>query len=54
MMPGKSKAQQKLMGAELQRTRAGKKTRTGISGADARDFAKTPHRGLPARKTRKR
>lgn len=53
-MPAKSKKQQKFMGAELARKRAGKKTRTGMSEAQLEEFAKTKRKGLPTRKKRKR
>ena len=49
-MPAKSKAQQRLMGADLQRAREGKKTRTGMSKAQLKEFAETPRKGLPAEK----
>lgn len=49
-MPAVSKVQQKLMGADLARARAGKKTRTGLSLAELEKFASTPRKGLPARK----
>jgi Protein of unknwon function (DUF3008) len=49
-MPSTSKAQQRFMGAELSRLRAGKKTKTGMSEKSLRDFARTPRKGLPARK----
>lgn len=48
-MPAVSKAQQRLMGADLQRAREGKKTRTGMSKKDLKEFASTPRTGLPAR-----
>jgi len=48
-VPAKSKAQQRLMGADLARVRAGKKTRTGMTEAQLEDYASTPRRGLPAR-----
>lgn len=38
-MPAVSERQRKFMGAELGRLRAGKKTRTGMSESDLRDFA---------------
>lgn len=38
-MPSVSKKQQRFMGAELARKRAGKKTRTGMQEAQLRDFA---------------
>jgi len=46
-MPATSKAQQRFMGAELGRLRAGKETKTGMSEESLRDFAKTPRKGLP-------
>ena len=49
MSPAKSKAQQRMMGAELARKRAGKKTRTGMSEAQLREYATTPRKGLPTR-----
>ena len=49
-MPAVSKAQQRFMGAELARKRAGKATRTGMSESQLRDFATTRRKGLPARK----
>lgn len=39
-MPAKSEKQRKFMGAELARKRAGKKTKTGMSEKQLRDFAK--------------
>jgi hypothetical protein len=48
-MPAKSKAQQKFMGAELGRARAGKATQTGMSQQQLKDFASTPRKGLPAK-----
>lgn len=47
-MPSKSKAQQKLAGADLARKRAGKKTRTGMTEAQLKDYAFTKRKGLPA------
>ena len=52
-MPAKSKAQQALMGADLARARAGKKTKTGMSAKQLAEFAATPKKGLPARKGKK-
>ena len=49
-MPAKSKAQQRFMGAELARKRAGKKTRTSMSEKQLKDYAGTKRKGLPARK----
>jgi hypothetical protein len=42
-----SEKQQQFMGAELQRKREGKKTQTGMSEGDLKDFASTPHEGIP-------
>jgi hypothetical protein len=39
-MPSVSLKQQKMMGADLARKRVGKKTLTGMSEAQLRDFAK--------------
>ena len=52
-MPAKSKAQQKMMGADLARARAGKKTRTGMSESQLEDFASTKRKELPARVKKK-
>lgn len=48
-MPAVSKAQQRFMGAELARARAGKKTKTGMSAKKLREFASTKRKGLPSR-----
>lgn len=48
-MPARSKAQQRFMGAELARARAGKRTRTHMSESQLEEFATTPRRGLPAK-----
>jgi hypothetical protein len=48
-MPAVSKAQQRFMGADLARARAGKKTRTGMSAKKLKEFAGTKLKGLPAR-----
>ena len=52
-MPSVSKKQQQLMGADLARKRAGKKTRTGMSEKQLEEFASTKRKGLPARKKKK-
>ena len=52
-MPSVSRAQQRLMGADLARARAGKKTRTGMGEAQLQEYASTPRKGLPARKGQK-
>lgn len=46
-MPAVSKKQQRFMGAELARSRAGKGTKTGMSESQLSDFASTPRKGLP-------
>ena len=38
------------MGAELERLREGKKTSTGMSEEQLKDFAKTKEEGLPLKK----
>jgi len=48
-MPAESKKQQMMMGADLARARAGKRTRTGMSISQLKDFASTPRKGLPTR-----
>ena len=53
-MPAKSQAQQKMMGAELARKRAGKRTRTGMTEAQLVDYASTPRKDLPARVKKKK
>lgn len=39
-MPAKSEKQRRFMGAELDRKRQGKKTRTGMSEKQLKDFTK--------------
>jgi hypothetical protein len=41
-MPSTSKKQQRFMGAEYGRAKAGEKTQTGMSKSQLRDFAKGP------------
>lgn len=53
-MPAVSKAQQRLMGAELARKRAGKKTKTKMSERQLKEFASTKRKHLPARKKKKK
>lgn len=53
-MPAKSKAQQRFMGAELARKRAGKKTKTGMSEKQLHEFSSTKRKGLPAHKRKKK
>jgi hypothetical protein len=53
-MPPVSKAQQRFMGAEYGRKKAGKKTETGMSLKQLSDFAATPKgKKLPARAPKK-
>ena len=47
-MPAVSKKQQQFMGAELARKRTGKRTKTGMSEKQLKDYART--KGLPKRK----
>jgi hypothetical protein len=51
-MPAKTRRQQRFMGAELARARAGKKTRTGMSASHLRKWASKPKGGY--RKKRKK
>jgi hypothetical protein len=46
-MPSVSKAQQHMMGADLARAKAGKKTRTGMSVKQLEEFAGTSTKSLP-------
>lgn len=46
-MPSVSKKEQRFMGAELRRKRAGKKTKTKMNATQLREFAATPTKGLP-------
>lgn len=48
-MPAVSKKQQRFMGADLARARAGKRTKTGMTKRQLGEFASTPLKGLPAR-----
>lgn len=50
MSPSVSRKQQRFMGAELARKRAGKKTKTDMSTKQLREFASTKRKGLPAKK----
>ena len=52
-MPAVSKKQQRFMGAELKRKRAGRKTRTKMTEAQLEEFAATKHKGLPKKKKKK-
>jgi len=50
-MPAVSQVQQAMMGADLRRAKAGQKTRTGMTIGQLKDFAGTPRKGLPKRRT---
>ena len=54
MCPAVSKKQQRFMGAELSRKRAGKKTKTGMSAKQLKEYASTKRKGLPAKAKKKR
>ena len=49
-MPAKSKAQQRLMGADLARARSGKSTRTGMGAKKLEEMAKKPKGGYSKKK----
>lgn len=49
-MPAVSENQRQLAGADLRRLRAGKRTRTGMTEAQLREFAAKAHRRRKARK----
>jgi len=48
-MPSVSQAQQAFMGADYARAKEGKKTRSGMSADQLKDFASTPRKDLPRR-----
>ena len=50
MSPAVSRKQQKFMGADLARARAGKKTRTGMSVGKLRKWASKPKGGYRKKK----
>ena len=50
-MPSSSEKQRKFMGAELARKRAGKKTKTGMSEEQLRDFARKKGKKSKSKKT---
>ncbi len=54
MTPAKSKSQQEFMAIELERKRAGKKTKTKMTEKQLRDFASTKRKGLPMRSKAKK
>ena len=51
-MPSVSKKQQRFMGAELQRRREGKKTKTSMSEKQLEEYASTKRSKLPSRAKR--
>ena len=53
-MPSVSRRQQRFMGAELARKRAGKKTVTGMSEKQLEEFARTKRKKLPVRKKKRK
>jgi hypothetical protein len=52
--PAESAAQQKFMGAELARKRAGEQTKTNMSERQLKEFAGTKRKGLPSRVTKRK
>lgn len=50
MSPAKTRRQQRYMGAELGRKRAGKRTQTGMSEAKLREHAHKPRGGYRRKK----
>jgi hypothetical protein len=52
-MPPKTAAQQRLMGADLARKKAGKPTRTGMSLPQLEEFATKPKGGYSKTKAKK-
>lgn len=48
-MPARSTAQQRSMGAELERKRQGKATKTDLTTEQLEEYAATPAKTLPAR-----
>ncbi len=53
MSPAVSKKQQRFMGADLKRKRAGKKTRTKMTEAQLEEFASTKRAKLPKKKKKR-
>lgn len=53
-MPAESEKQRRFMGAELARKRAGKRTATGMSEQQLRDFARKRKSARGKRKTVRR
>lgn len=53
-MPSVSQAEQKFMGADYARAKKGKKTKTGMSIGQLKEFASTKRKGLPKKASKKR
>ncbi len=53
-MPAVSKKQQMFMAMELERKRAGKKTKTKMTEKQLHDFASTKRKGLPKQTKKKK
>jgi len=53
-MPAVSKKQRRFMALELKRKKAGKRTKTGMTKKQLEEFARTPEKGLPLKKTKKK
>jgi hypothetical protein len=53
-MPAKTEKQRKFMGAELQRKREGKKTKTGMSEKELEKMASTKRKKLPSKERGKK
>ena len=53
-MPAKSKKQQQFFGAELERKRAGKKTKTSMTEKQLEEFASTKRSKLPSKAKRRK
>ena len=51
-MPAVSISQRRMAGADLARLRAGKKTKTGMTAKQLKDFASTSEKSLPLAKAR--
>lgn len=49
-MPAVSKKQQQFMAIELERKRAGKKTKTKMTEKQLKEFASVKRKGLPKKK----
>jgi hypothetical protein len=49
-MPSTTPKQRRFMGADYERAKEGKKTRTGMSESQLRDFASGPVKKKPPRK----